>query len=268
MYKAVFIDVDGTLIRKDHSISECTFDTIQKLKNKDVLVVLVSARPLAGIVPIAEKINLAGNPIASLNGAYIADGGKIIFNSVIDTEACSKVHEQLRNNSATVIYYQQELWYAEVQDENTDHEQKISAIPVIIQPFEKTIQFWENNNTGPNKILFIAKESLIHTIQSDLLNEFNSYLNIYTSKPTYLEIMNRRASKTDAVKQLIDRYHIKREETIAIGDNFNDEGMIGFAGLGIAMGNAPDQVKASANYVTDTNNNDGVAKALIKCMDL
>lgn len=86
MYKAVFIDVDGTLIRSDHSISNDTVDTIKKLKEKNILVILVSARPLSGIVTIAEKIGLLNNPLVSLNGSYISIEGSIVFDSIIKNE--------------------------------------------------------------------------------------------------------------------------------------------------------------------------------------
>ena len=82
------------------------------------------------------------------------------------------------------------------------------------------------------------------------------------SKSTYLEVMSLEASKTKAIQFLMDKYGIQQNEIIAIGDNFNDKEMIEFAGVGVAMGNAPDEIKAIADYVTDTNNEDGVAKAL------
>ena len=74
--------------------------------------------------------------------------------------------------------------------------------------------------------------------------------------------MDAQASKSNAIRLLIGKLNIPREETIAMGDNFNDREMIQFAGMGVAMGNAPDEIKAVADYVTDTNNNDGVRKAL------
>jgi hydroxymethylpyrimidine pyrophosphatase-like HAD family hydrolase len=74
--------------------------------------------------------------------------------------------------------------------------------------------------------------------------------------------MSPEVSKAQAIQLLIERFGIDKKETIAIGDNYNDKGMIEFAGLGIAMGNAPEEIKLIADYVTDTNNNDGVAKAL------
>ena len=89
-------------------------------------------------------------------------------------------------------------------------------------------------------------------------------LNIYKSQPTYLEVMSVDASKSKAIQFLLKKYGLHQNEVIAIGDNFNDKEMIEFAGCGVAMGNAPVAVKEAANYVTDTNNNDGVCKAIKK----
>ena len=262
MYKAVFIDVDGTLIRSDHSISNATVDTIQKLKEKNILVVLVSARPLSGIVTIAEKIGLLNNPLVSLNGSYISIEGSIVFNSIIKNGVSNSVHEQLQKYNSTIIYYQQTQWFSEFKNNNTDYEQEITSVPVKIQSLKKTLQYWYNNNTGANKILVISPERVINKIQDDLKQQFINDVNIYTSKSTYLEVINKQASKVNAIKLLMARFNVKREETIAIGDNFNDKEMIEFAGIGIAMGNAPEEVKAIADYKTDTNNNNGVSKAL------
>ena len=259
MYKAVFIDVDGTLIRKDHSLSEATINVIQKLKEKNILAVLVSARPLSGIEPIAEKLHLLDNPIASLNGAYIADKGEVIFNSTIDVDITDSIHEKLKHYNSTIIYYQQNEWFSNSRTYYTDYEQRITSIPIKIQSFSLTLNGWRNARTGPNKILIVSEEEVTNEIQNRLRGEFANTINVSTSKPIYLEAMNINASKVNAIKFLADRYNIKRGETIAIGDNFNDIEMIKFAGMGIAMGNAPAAVKAVANHVTGTNNEDGVS---------
>ena len=266
MYKAVFIDIDGTLLKSDHTISEATFGIIQRLKEKNILVVLVSARPFSAIVPIAEEVGLHKLPVASLNGAYISGNGEKIFNSVIDVDITTSIHKRLQQYNSTPIYYEQLQWFSEFQNSSTDYEQKITTVPITIQPFNDTLRNWQYTNTGPNKIQVIAKATVINKIQNDLGEQFSNLLTISTSQSTYLEIVNIEASKLNAVKLLIDRYNINQQETIAIGDNFNDKEMIAFAGFGIAMGNAPDEVKAAANYVADTNNNDGVAKALKKLM--
>jgi Cof subfamily protein (haloacid dehalogenase superfamily) len=268
MYKAVFIDIDGTLLKNDGTMSEATISTIQRLKARNILVILVSARPLSGISPIVKRIGLTNYPVASLNGAYIAVNRKVLFHSIIDIATTTLVHEQLQQFKATLIYYGRVQWFSELRNISTDNEQKITSIPITIQPFTHTLQYWQGKNTGPNKIMVIAKGAVIKEIQHNLKQQFIDHLNICTSKPTFLEVVNTEASKLNAVKLLIDHYNIKREEIITIGDNFNDKEMIAFAGTGIAMGNAPGEVKAVAKYITDTNNKDGVSKALKKFMDL
>lgn len=267
-YKAVFIDIDGTLIKSDHTVSEFTIATIQKLKEKNVLVVLVSARPLSGIMPISEEVGLLNYPVASLNGAYILADGKVLFDSIIAVDTVIRIQEQLQKYHTTIICYEQFQWFSEFKNAATEHEQKITSIPVTIQPFINTVQHWRNENTAPNKIHVIDSAAVINVIENDLKEQFTGHLSIATSQPRFLEVMNIESSKLNALKLLISHYNIKQEETIAIGDNFNDKEMIQFAGTGIAMGNAPAEVKAVANYVTDTNNNDGVAKALKRFMDL
>ena len=76
--------------------------------------------------------------------------------------------------------------------------------------------------------------------------------------------MNHAASKTNAMQFIMKMYGLEKDEVIAIGDNYNDKGMIEFAGMGVAMGNAPEEIKAAADIITDSNNSDGVAKALEK----
>lgn len=267
-YKAVFIDMDGTLLRSDHSVSETTRVVLQKLKQKHILVVIVSARPLHGIIPICKEIDLLDSPIASLNGSYITLNEKVIFEASINVSLLNELDKYLLGYNTTIIYYQQMQWFTQINNDLVIKEQKITKTPIIIQPYSKTLKKWEDDNTGPNKILIISDAETINKMQDNLKNVFINRLNISTSKPTYLELMNKGASKENAVKFIIEYYNIRSEDVIAIGDNYNDIGMIHFAGTGIAMGNAPDEVKQHADYITDNNNNDGVAKALTKFFDL
>lgn len=262
MYKGVFIDIDGTLIRSDHSLSQITIGVIQRVKQMGIKVVLVSARPLHGILSISKQIGFSDVPIASLNGSYIALDELVLYNKIIEVQLLSQLYNKLKNYNVSIIYYQQMKWFAEAENRYTINEQKITEIPLIIASFNDLLNMWKKDNTGPNKLLVVGEPGQIKIIQEDLRPSFDHMLNMYTSKPIYLEVMDIEASKTYAVQFFMEKYNFKREEVIAIGDNFNDKEMIEFAGVGIAMGNAPDEVKNVADYVTDTNNNDGVAKAL------
>lgn len=268
MYKAVFTDMDGTLLRKDHSISEATRDLIQKIIAAGIPFILVSARPMHGILPISKWLGIDSQPIVSLNGAYIGLENKIIFESALEEEMVEDIHTVAAGYDVTLIYYAGMEWFAEKNNAATIKEQRITKVPVTIAPFDDLRQLWKVRHTRINKIMAIGAAEIVKALEDKLHAMYGPMMNIYTSKPTYLEMMRRDASKTNAVKLMLARYNILREEVIAIGDNFNDKDMIAFAGTGVAMGNAPDEVKAVADWITDTNQHDGVRLALEKFVEI
>jgi Cof subfamily protein (haloacid dehalogenase superfamily) len=262
MFKAVFTDMDGTLLKKDHTISDASKAIIKRLLSEGVLVVPISARPLHGMLHLTKDIFPADIPLVSLNGSYILLGNEIIYQSDVALEHVKDVQKELEAYGVSAMYYSQMEWHAETDDEHIKKEQKITDVKIKIQPFDKTLNEWKEKKTGPNKILIAGPKERILEIEQNLLNQHKGKFNMSKSKSTYLEVMSLEASKTKAIQFLMDRYGIQQNEIIAIGDNFNDKEMIEFAGVGVAMGNAPDEIKAIADYVTDTNNEDGVAKAL------
>lgn len=262
MYKAVFIDMDGTLLKSDHTVSDANKQAIQQLLEKGILVVLISARPLHGILPISKQVVTDNMPVVSLNGGYIVHNNEIIYQSAVSLPDTITIHKELMGYQVSPMYYSQMEWFAEMDNDRIKKEQKITAVKIKIQPFHETLQQWEEQKSGPNKILIAGDKELIINIEQRLNELHQGKLNIYKSQATYLEVMSLEASKANAIQFLISKYAIDKKEIIAIGDNYNDKGMIEFAGMGIAMGNAPEEIKLVADYVTDTNNNDGVAKAL------
>jgi Cof subfamily protein (haloacid dehalogenase superfamily) len=268
MFKAVFTDMDGTLLRKDHSISDVSKQVIKKLLDQGVLVVPISARPLHGMLHLTKDIFPPDIPLVSLNGSYILLNNEIIYQSNVALEHVAEVQKELEQYGVSAMYYSQMEWHAEKDDEHIKKEQKITDVKIKIRPFADTLNEWKAKNSGPNKILIAGKENSILAIEQSLLKKHGDKFNMSKSKTTYLEVMSLEASKTKAIQFLMNRYGIQQNEIIAIGDNFNDKEMIEFAGIGIAMGNAPDEIKAIADYVTDTNNEDGVAKALIHFFEL
>ena len=265
MYKAVFLDMDGTLLRSDHTVSELTVKTIQNLTEKGIPVILVSARPINAVLPTFRKIGLpAHTPLITLNGSYIVENEQPIFEAVIDLETTERVTAQVRPYKATIAYYLQREWYSEVSDAWTDHEQKIMDVALQVGPIDRLVKDWSARKIGPNKMMVMSEPDNIAGIQQHLRSIYNGRLNIYPSKETYLEVMDTRGSKSNAVRFVGERLGLKPAEIVAMGDNYNDVEMIQFAGMGVAMGNAPDDIKARAGFVTDTNNNDGVRKALEK----
>ncbi len=264
MYKAVFTDMDGTLLREDHAVSGASKQIIQQLIKEGIPVIPISARPLHGMLHITDTVFPADIPVVSLNGSYIYHKGSIIYQIGVALPEAVAINSLASRHPVSAMYYSQMEWYANADTDMVKKEQRITPVAVTVQPFEKTFVEWENKQSGPNKILIAGEASLILNVEQELLHEFGNSLNIYKSQPRYVEVMNHAASKTNAMQIIMKMYGLDKSEVVAIGDNYNDKGMIEFAGLGVAMGNAPEEIKASAQMITDTNNNDGVAKALKK----
>ena len=262
MYKAVFIDMDGTLLKKDHTVSEVNKNAIQRLLDNGVLVVPISARPLHGLLHITQQVLPDSMPVVSLNGGYIYHHSEIIFQANISLPEVTTIHAELLLYDVSVMYYSQMKWFATQSTDAIIKEQRITNVAIQIQPIEQIVASWNAENTGPNKILIVGDKDLVIEVEQKLKSLYQGKLNVFKSQSSYLELMHLQASKTKAIQFLMNQYGILREEVIAIGDNYNDKEMIEYAGVGVAMGNAPEEIKMVADYVTDTNNNDGVAKAL------
>src|ERR1700744_4523496 len=166
MYKAVFLDMDGTLLRSDHSVSEETKERIRMLTGKGIPVILVSARPLNAVLPTFRSIGMpAATPIVTLNGSYIVESDKPVFQAMVDLEMTAAVAREVRPFKATIAYYLQREWFAEWSDAWTDHEQKIMDVPLEIGPIDGLIDDWKHRNIGPNKMMVMSEASNIAQIQ-------------------------------------------------------------------------------------------------------
>lgn len=263
-YKMICLDIDGTLVNSEHKITDKTKDVIEQVtKEKNIPVILVSARPPRGIFFLQEELNIV-QPIICYSGALIIEKpSKVLFNVTIPTGCVRKIYDIGKNQGVHISIYKDDIWYAEEMDKWAVQEGEITNFRPQLISYNDLMEKWEGGGTGPNKILCMGEPNHIESLNRKLRAE-NFELNIYLSKPTYLEIMPKGASKTSAIEFLRQRYSIEQSEIVAIGDNYNDVDMIKYAGLGIAMGNAPEQVKLQADEVTLSNDEDGVAVAVEK----
>ncbi|MBS1600200.1 MAG: HAD family phosphatase [Bacteroidetes bacterium] len=268
-YKLIFIDIDGTLLTSDHKISKDTLSAIQRVNQiNKIPVILISARPPQGLKKIYDELNLNA-PVVCYNGALILDQFVETTSSVLQT---SSIHPSLLKGiwttavgeNISVSLYDMDKWISDRHSEWTRQEEEITGTKTNVTDIHILINRFAQENSGPNKILLMGEPGKIDSIERTLKASYQSLLNIYKSKPTYLEIMNIAASKKSAMKFLLDKYNLRNDAVIAIGDNYNDIEMLQFAGLGIAMGNAPSEVKDIADFVTLDNNSDGIKYALEK----
>jgi len=263
MYKMLCLDIDGTLLNSKHQITQKTKNAIRKVtKEQKIPVILVSARMPKGIVFLAKELELCA-PIICYSGALIIDhNGEILRSHYIEVSYMKKIYSIVKKYNISISLYKDDEWYSEDREEWVEQEEVITNLTSSIQDYQKLFISWEHE--GCNKILCMGDEDKIASLKNELSSIFHEELNIYLSKPTYLEIMPKSSSKTSAIAVLLAKYNIDQKTLIAIGDNYNDINMIEYAGLGIAMGNAPDDVKCYADCITASNDEEGVASAINK----
>ncbi|MBU3154853.1 Cof-type HAD-IIB family hydrolase [Clostridium estertheticum] len=263
--KMICLDIDGTLLNSEHKISKKTKEVIEIVANKkQIPVILVSARMPKGILFLQKELNIE-QPIICYSGALVMDkDANILSNCSIEVSDVRQVHNFVKEIGVHMSLYKDDEWYIEEIDEWSSQESEITNISPKVINFTDLFNVWEQEKSGPNKLLCMAEPDKIKALDLLIKSYHSNNLNIYPSKPTYLEIMPNNVSKTSAIEILMSKFNIQRSEIIAIGDNYNDISMIEFAGVGVAMGNAPEGVKQYADYITSTNDEDGVAMAIKK----
>ena len=242
-----------------------TNDIIRIAANeKQIPVILVSARMPKGILFLQKELNI-NEPIICYSGALVIDAkANILSSSGIATSHVIQAYSFAKELNVHMSLYKDDEWYIEELDDWAKQESEITNIMPNIMNYTDLFDHWEYENSGPNKILCMGKPKDIKLLDEKIKSVYSNDLNVYPSKPTYLEIMPNNVSKTSAIEILMRKFNIQKSEIIAVGDNYNDIDMIEFAGIGVAMGNAPDKVKQYADYVTLSNDNDGVAEAIKK----
>ncbi len=261
-YKIVFSDIDGTLLTNKHEVTLKTKEAVNKLKEINVPFVLVSARMPKGIYKVQKEINY-DCPIVCYSGGLVIDAsGKYILSSGINIKIAYEVKQYIDSKwkDVSTSCYSYDEWIA---DDKKDKWIQQESYITSVNPIEGNILDICADTKVVHKILCMGEPEVIDGIKNSITSKFTG-LSIYKSKDTYLEIMDDRATKSNAMKVLCDMLNINMDESIALGDNYNDINMITAAGKGIAMGNAPLEVKNKSDEVTDSNNNDGAAKIIEK----
>lgn len=264
-YKLLVLDLDGTLTNSEKKITDPTRKALIEIQKKGIKVVLASGRPTCGIEPLAKELNLSeyGSYILSFNGGKITDcrSGEVIYNRTISPSAIPDIFQIASNYDVDILGYESDCVLSGLHlNEYTQLESRICHIPIKqIDDFCSYTQ--QQDNT---KFLITGEHEDLLKIKEDLTAVFGSQLNIYCSEPFYLEIMPQNIDKAYSLQKLLDHMNLTREEMICCGDGFNDLTMIEFAGLGVAMANAQPVVLEKADFITKSNDEDGVLYVIEK----
>ena len=259
-YSIVFLDIDGTLLNSHHQVMPCTRDHLQQLQKRGIPIVLCSARPPEGVNLVADQAGLQG-PKACYNGGLIFDENGTILRDVgigIPQAMDFKGFVSEHFPDLVVSAYLYNVWLAEdPQHPLIRQEADISGC----MPLKGSLEQVASAASHIHKLLCIGDAMRIRALQKLIPQHFPQLMAL-RSKATYLEILPLESTKGSAARVLLDHYSLRAAQAVAFGDNDVDMDMLQYCGFGVAMGNAPRQVKEAADYVTASNDEEGVYIAL------
>lgn len=268
MFRLVFIDLDGTLLRTDHTLARSTRDAVAAVARRGVAVVLASARMPAAILPYYRQLELK-SPIAAYNGAYVGYWGWSRPHRILDQRIPAPLIGQLWEIVAAApgvswSVYREHAWYVTNPDDPwVRQEELITGILAVPANLLGLLNGWRERGNGPHKLLAMGDPGAIDALATMVRQDIPA-LTTVRSKSTYLEICAPATSKAVAMESVREHLKIALADVLAIGDGDNDMSVLQAAGWGIAMGNAAVQVKEVANEITASNDNEGVEQAMME----
>lgn len=263
-YKLLVLDLDGTLTNSQKELSERNKAVLIEVQKQGVKVILASGRPTYGIVPLAEELELAkyGGYILSFNGGAIIDCStqETLFSQVLPDELLPRLYEHACENEFAILSYNNDIVVTEHPDD------KYVAYESFLTKMEVrgVESFLESVSRPVPKCLIVGDADRLALLEQKMIAELGNQMNIYRSESFFLELVPLNIDKAESLARLLAHVGMEREEMIAIGDGYNDLSMIQFAGMGVAMENAKPEVKEAADYITTSNDEDGVADVVEK----
>lgn len=251
--KAIFFDIDGTLVSfKTHKIPKSTIEAITIAKEKGNKIFIATGRPKA-IINNLGAIEEYIDGYVTMNGGYCFANSEVLHKSIIPQEDVQNMAEYCRKNNKSVIFVKEhDIAVCQPDDLVRSIFYEHLNVPVLpIKTFEEATN-GEVFQMSPF-ITLPEQESIRHLIPNCEPERWN---------PKFVDIVAKGNTKESGVEIIRKHFNLKLEDTIAIGDGGNDISMLAHAGIGIAMGNAADNVKTHANYVTSTVDEDGIWNAL------
>ena len=258
------LDLDDTLLRSDLTISYRTRNAIKRTESEDVIIVLASGRIPEAMIHSSQLLGLNKRPgyLVSNNGAIIQEShtDKIIHEARIDVETALAVCDLASAEGFDMQIYEDDIMYVTRQNVYSNYDQKLTGIrQVVVENFRAMVA------GGCHKLIIPGEPAHLAHVEKILSTFLEGKVNIFTSRPYFLEVMPKGTNKGSALEMIAKLNGISAEETLAIGDSMNDEAMIRWAGTGVAMANGDERIKSIATIITERNNDDdGVAEIIEK----
>ena len=262
-YQILALDLDGTLTNSKKEITEPTRKALIDIQKAGRIVILASGRPINGVAPLAKCLHMDeyGGYMLSFNGARITrcSTGEVVYDRALPTAVIRPVFDAVRAYPGTdiITYTDTEILSGICPNEYTAKESAINRMEVrLVDDFPSALTF------PVNKMLIPGEPDTLDVLMDQLKNQYHGLLNIYKSEPYFLEIMPQNIDKAYSLRKLLDSLRLNADQMICCGDGYNDVSMIEYAGLGVAMANAQDVVKEAADFITYSNDEDGVLRVI------
>ncbi len=260
--KLICTDIDGTLLDTNHQISAENKRVIAKAYQKGITIALCSGRKASSLEHLQKELGIHG-PLGCYSGALVVDEGKILASHPIAWEDAQQVLSFVEGKGFESFIYTDRRWYIQKESPWMAFETSVSKTEGKVVPFDELPDHCADNGELPYKLLVMSEDPLaVQKMEIQLQQKFSSLFNVYLSGPRYLEISAKDVDKGHALEAICEAYGYKTSQAMAIGDYYNDLGMLKIAGYSVAMGNAPDDIKAHAHAVTASNSEDGLARAI------
>ncbi|MBW5447026.1 Cof-type HAD-IIB family hydrolase [Cohnella sp. CFH 77786] len=260
-YRLMAMDLDDTLLTDDLTVTESTKEAMKKAIAQGVRLTIATGRMFDSAQRIARQIGL-NVPIITYQGSLIKNllDEQVLYERSVPAEAAFKLYEYCRERGLHLQTYIDDKLYAPEENDKLLGYANLSKIPYTIEPdFGKLM-----SHPKQTKLLIIDEPVRLDAMIPELRELLGHEVHVTKSKPHFLEFMHHEGTKGHALRFLAAHFGIPIEETIAIGDAMNDREMIEAAGLGVAMSNSVPALKEIADYVTLSNNDDGVRHVLEK----
>lgn len=256
--KLIALDLDGTLTNEDKIITPYTYDVLMEAQRQGIRLCLASGRPPYGMRPLAEQLRMAeyGGVLICYNGGHIEDcaTGKVYVEKALDETLLPTLLDFQEQSGMTLMTYYEDHIYTQnpddryVRQSSKNNNMRIRKVEDFIREVPRPL----------NKCLMVGDPEIVPHWERTMREALGNRMNVMHSTPYFIELLPPNIDKSPSLMELAQQLSLSRENVMAFGDSYNDIGMLRLAGTGVAMGNAEEAVKAAADYLTKSNEEDGV----------
>lgn len=262
-FRAIALDLDGTLTNHDKVVTPRTRQALLKAQEQGAIIILASGRPTYGIVPVAECLELEKREgyILSYNGGNIVNAktGEKLFSQFLLDAVIPILYKYAKEKSHALLGYAGNEIITEMPDDQyVKEESRINKMNI-----RKVDNLLDALEPHPTKLLMTGDPTDMIKAEEELVEILGEKMDIFRSAPFFLELVPKGIDKAQSLLRLLSKINLTPAYLMAFGDGYNDLSMLKLAGVGVAMANAAPEVRANADYVTLSNEEDGVAEALL-----